>query len=304
MTIDNSKTSFNKPALSRDEHIDWLSDRGLIISAGETLEKEALHKVGYYRLSGYFKAFQNASEQFHSNTTFEQVLEVYFFDKKLRILTFEVLENFEVSLRASITNSLSLEHGPQWFENPDCFQRGKHAPTLEKISETLGDKRRNAQPLKHFYRKYNEKYPPSWMLLETFSFGKLHRHIYRNLKSKFQRQIAKDFDYNERLFDSFLHSLTYIRNLCAHHDRIWNRSMTIRPTYPLSKPEKDILAGTRQDSFYPVAFIIHMMLEKISVSPNQWAPSLEALFKEFSSIDLARLGFPPNWSPDIWKPTC
>jgi abortive infection bacteriophage resistance protein len=292
---------FTKPALRVDQQINLLAERGLQVSLDRQIETRALNKIGYYRLSGYFKGFQDESDRFLDNTSFRKVLNIYLFDKNLRSFIFDSLEQIEVALRTVMTNILSNQSTAFWYNNEDFFQKGKHIASLKNAYGVITDPSKSTQSIKHYLSEYYKpSSPPSWMVLEAFSFGKLY-HMFKNLRSKYQRQIAREFYNNHRLFCKFLHCLTYLRNLSAHHKRIWNRQFTIKPTYPTSQPEADVLASSRPTSFYPVAYIIHLILEKVSIEPNNWAKNLEGLFQKYPDVEYDKLGFPTNWTQKKWE---
>lgn len=292
---------FQKKALSPQEHLDLLRDRSLIIPEDDENELKILKLIGYYRLSGYFKGFHIANDRFDGQTTFQDVVDTYHFDKKLRTLIFDAIEPIEVTLRTQISDCLSLKGGPWWFENGVFFQSNDlHKKADVTIREVLEEGKKTL-PLKHYYRNYDSPpTPPSWMIIEAISFGKLHRYVYRSLKKEYRNKISSEFGYPEKPFNSFIHSLVYLRNLCAHHERLWNRKFLFSPKTPLSMPEKEILKGIRKDTFYSFAYIIHQLHDAIHIEKSLWVSNLYNLFQEFPRLDLGKLGFSDHWKPDIW----
>jgi abortive infection bacteriophage resistance protein len=120
----HSKMVFNKPPLPIPEQIHHLRQKGLLLDN----EQEASHYltvIGYYRLMIYFKPFLLKSEtgirQFKPNTQFSDLLNLYVFDRELRLLVTDALERIEVSFRTAISNAMSLKYGAHWYLCADLF---------------------------------------------------------------------------------------------------------------------------------------------------------------------------------------
>lgn len=297
--------AFTKPALSISEQIELLLSRGLIIVDREQA-KHALTYIGYYRLSGYMLPFQHQMlepplHQFKQGTTFEDILNLYSFDRKLRLLVMDAIERIEVAVRSVMTNHLSTLYGPHWFMNKDLFQPGfNHTLLLDTLKKDLKHDSMSltqALPIKHYYKKYNHpEFPPSWMVFESVSFGMVST-TYAYLHMKEQKEIASAFSLHSSLLKSWLQSIAYLRNLCAHHARLWNRIYTIKPKVS-TKYKNDMTPNGR---FYAQACIIHIFLKKI-LQNSEWLTQLKHLFADYSTIDQERMGFPAQWEDkDFWK---
>jgi len=230
-----SKVSYNKPPLTYSEQLQQLKDRGLFI---ENTDK-ALHlleNISYYRLSGYWYpmlAHPKSSHRFKVDSTFNAAFKLYCFDREFRRLILGELEKIEVAIRAKIIYILSENYGAFWFNNPDLFRNEfSFNRTIEKFRKDFADSREDF--ILRFKEKYNDHLPPSWMMLEITSFGSLS-FVYNNLKpGRDKRVIAKYFGLNERTMESWLHTIIYVRNICAHHGRLWNRDYSIAPSIPVS----------------------------------------------------------------------
>lgn len=89
--------------------------------------------------------------------------------------------------------------------------------------------------LKHFARNYKD-FPnvPIWMLTEVMSMGALSR-LYKGMRNdtkagfEDKQLIANESSMHYKQLQDWLHVLTYVRNVCAHHSRLWNRELAIRP---------------------------------------------------------------------------
>ena len=73
--------------------------------------------------------------------------------------------------------------------------------------------------------------PDAWMILESATFGTLSK-MYNNLKNQLPERaaIANDFGlYSAKELSSWLEAISVLRNIIAHHSRLWNRSLAKQP---------------------------------------------------------------------------
>lgn len=181
---------------------------------------------------------------------------------------------------------------------------------MTKLQEEFD--RSDEQFLKSFKRKYSNPLPPSWMLLEITSIGGLS-HLYKNLKHRrAKRDIANYFGLDSTTFESWLHTFVYIRNVCAHHGRLWNRIMRITPAIPTNPSNTWLVrtdANTRGTSS-PVApnnrtyYILSMIVYLLDViNPNHTFKSkIMDLLIKYPNIDTHALGFPSDWMDQpLWQ---
>ena len=146
---------FSKPATSVPDQIALLKNRGLIIEDSQVAEHYLLH-VGYYRLAGYWQIFQNdrINHTFNKDATIEGVIDLYNFDRELRLLLLDAIERIEVSFRALLSNIMCCRYGPVWYAEPqfayslNVFDSilGTIGKELDRSSEDV-----NLQPTPCFY---------------------------------------------------------------------------------------------------------------------------------------------------------
>jgi abortive infection bacteriophage resistance protein len=309
--MSNNLQTYCKPALNLDQQIDLLTSRGLLIPDRD----KALHYlqfIGYFRLSGYFLAFQKDSppaavHTFNDGVTFKNVLDVYIFDRELRLLVMDAIERIEVAFRACLSSTLSASHGPHWFMDAAHFHpRFKHGGFLDKIkrethhatvSSSRNHPRREAF-IHHYYQTYcHPDLPPSWMVVEVMSLGTLST-VYTNIQGRdLQKDIRRPFGINHYVMESWLHAMTYLRILCAHHARLWNRPFSIKPTV-MKAYEKQLW---RNETFYAQAVMLFVFMTIIADS-SQWQHRLADLLGKHPSIPLGPMGFPSDWKLDsFWR---
>lgn len=293
--------SFEKPPLSIFEQISLLKSRGLVINNPKQC-KTALAHIGYYRLSGYmlpFYVFPTENHVFKRGTKFEEIIEHYEFDRQLRILCINAIEKIEVSFRANVSNYMSLyDKNSHWYENEHYFKDIKyHSKLLNELRNDLGKPTDKflRKPKEKFIDHYHSKYsypelPPSWMIFETLSFGEIS-FLFKNLLDCHKKQIASSFDQDDKILSSWIHSLCFLRNLCAHHSRVWNRDMSISPK--IAKRHRTIQNAGKNNSFFGLAVIIKIILDKIDPK-NPWVSQLHNLIKTFPNINTVQMGFPKD----------
>ncbi|MDP3556805.1 MAG: Abi family protein, partial [Bacteroidota bacterium] len=215
---------FNKSAKTIEEQITLLRSRGLIIP-DEIKARQYLSNISYYRLSSYMLPFQRYNDQKHSfmpNTSFDNILNLYVFDRQLRLLIFDEIERIEIAFRCQIIYKYSLSGGNNWYEEIGYFYNAFHFNKFQvQVNSELSLSKEVF--IQHYKTKYSSPVnPPAWMSLEILSFGQLSK-MFKNLRTSAQKkEIGNHFSIHHEVLNSWVESLTYVRNLCAHHSRIWN----------------------------------------------------------------------------------
>ena len=282
---------FDKPPLSNKDIIRLLSERGMIIDDPKRAE-HYLDFISYYRLSVYMLPFQDERHSFKKPVSFEKILRLYSFDRRLRLLSMDALERIEVAFRTVIVNCLSEKCGAFWLENPDCFhdknKRNTQASMLEEIRKQI-EQQKTAPSLEHYYQTYSApEIPPAWIVFEILPFGCVSR-IYENLKRPYRKAVAEKFGIEESILQSWFHALSVLRNSCAHHSRIWNRKYPFKIKKANAFPELDTA-----ERFYCFALIIDILLSRIVQTPT-WTLRLKETINEFSDVvNPVQMGFPAN----------
>ena len=297
-----NKSFFDKPPLNYDDQIQLLKSRGLSIQD----EDKALHilqVISYYRLSGYWFPLleDKVNHKFKSNTEFETAFNLYKFDREFRLLILGELEKIEVAVRSQMIQQLSLKISPFWFEHVSQFKKAHvHKKTIDKIRDEL--KRSDEEFILKFKEKYQNEFPPSWMTLEVTSFGSLSVLFSALNPGRAKRDIANYFGLNERTFQSWLHSIVYLRNVCAHHSRLWNRDIRVKPQIP-DNPKKQWLKNSEIEND-KVYFLLSMILYLIqTINPkNSITSRFKSLLTKYPNVDVKAMGFPDNWEEEsLWK---
>jgi abortive infection bacteriophage resistance protein len=312
------KQVYTKTPLSFQEQIDLLKNRGLLIP-NEDKALRHLQGISYYRLSAYFLPYQLAKDTFNTGTTFEQIIDTYTFDRELRLLVFDCIERIEVAIRTQFIYKMATHYSDShWQDKPIHFI----TPYYNKIGhlvdpfnnfQAIISKAKTARTPEVFIKHYVNNYsspanPPSWMCMELLTIGELS-HLFRGLKNNSdKKQIADFFDVHHTVFTSWLHTLTYVRNICAHHSRLWNRDLAIEPD-KLIKPIGNWISPPFHNNkrvFYFLC-VLKYMLQRANPN-NSMKEKLEVLFAKYPNIPIQFLGIPSdgkgnllNWENEpIW----
>ena len=260
-----------------DEQIDLLKSRGLIIG-DEDKAKFILNNINYYRFSAYLIHFKKEDETYKENITFEHIYNLYLFDKELRNILIDMLESIEISFRTYIG-----------YLNKQCFKKEKYFESFIKKLEDEKNNHKNKLFIKHHNEKYNGILP-IWVAVEIMSFGTLSK-LYSNMLPQDTAYIKRELcKVNPILVNSWLHSLTHLRNVCAHYGRIYN---TYFPPIKVKKSDRNNVINDRQVFTYILA-IKHLIADKNIW--NDYFIKLQALFYKYDNyVELEFLGFPENW---------
>ncbi len=298
---------FDKPALTTQQQLQQLKDRGLIFY-NDSIAITYLSHISYYRLGEYWYVMQDDKENhtFKPNSLFEDVVSLYNFDAKLRLLLFGVIEKIEISFRTKLIYHLSHEIDPWWFQNFELFTDSRALiKTLTHLEDEIS-RTKDSTIKKH---KDDLRFPPAWKSLEHTSFGSLSK-LYGNLKPTVHSKdiIAKEFGaVNHTYLPSWLQSIAQIRNYCAHHSRLWNRNLpgTVKL---LPKPPNPWIVNhenvPKQHEFSKL--YVHMCLMKYllnTIQPtNDFSEKLSTLFVTYPNVDPNALGMKPNWQAEpLWR---
>ena len=316
--------TYTKPALTIDQQIDLLEKRGLLIPDHERAHRH-LSNISYYRLSAYMLPYRvldasgNYLDQFVPGATWDDVYNLYKFDRKLRLLVFDAIERIEIALRTQVIYQLSHKYGPHWQDQGTLFQPPYYIPktgrtydVFQDIQKHINDelnKNKKVNFIEHYLNTYdNPPTPPSWMSVELLYFSELSK-ICQNLKLRKDRtDLANAFGVkDDKVFCSWLHTLNYIRNICAHHSRLWNILLDITPTKYLNKDKSkvwltDAEVKTAQSSklYYTLCVILYLLQ---TVNPKtKFRQHFRDLLAKYPKVNVGYMGFPTGWETHpLWK---
>jgi abortive infection bacteriophage resistance protein len=295
----------SKPAHTIQQQIALLKSRGMLFK-DEANAPHLLENISYYRLKGYWWEMQSdkVNHTFLPQSYFEDAIDLYNFDRHLRLYMFDAIERIEVALRTKLIYHMSVSYGPLWYLDNSLFTDGIAQMT---IIGHLGNEitRSKEQFIVEHKKNHKHEIPEAWKALEVASLGTLSK-LYKNLEHQISEksQIALEFGfYSHSDFSSFLEAITVIRNVIAHHSRLWNNNLTTKFSWPKSFVKNPITyapSESHKAKLFPLFTLILYALEQVSPKCSIKA-NFHGLIKQYPNIAIYKMGFPTNWETQpIW----
>ena len=291
---------YKKPVLTVVQQATLLIDRGIIVNDISELSEFLAH-TSYYHLSAYLFPFKEAdSERFKPGTTFEMIYRRYTFDRRFRIMVLDAIERVETAMKARIVNEFSVRHGAFGYlniENFNHFPEDKFNYYQSAIANEI--RKSKEQFVKHFRDKYTNEHLPFWMAIELISFGTLFT-IFRYMRNDEQKRIARTFCIPSSILVAWLHTLNYVRNICAHHARLWNIRLALIPRKPTNSAYPQWGNVDAEKPFMILLMLSHLL--RYCAPRTHWRQRMEDLVDEYADLPFDRIGFPENWkNHPVWR---
>ena len=284
-----------KPATTIDQQVARLKGRGLVIE-DESEAKAILHRISYYRLSGYLVEYKRPDDTYFPSTQLSTIYAIYEFDRRFRNLLLGMIEPIEISIRTKIAQYLAVDCDPLAYRDPTHFvDATDYASQLATIDAEIA---RSREPFADHYRKYYGGAFPIWVAVEMMSFGSVSK-MYGNLHRTHRQHIAKPhYGLHEKVIAQWLLSMVTVRNSCAHFARLYRRTPTFQPK---------ICDDDRADIPMPQSWFTVLMAARHLYEPwpdwGHFVTALETLCDEYREvIDVNALGFPPHWDRLLRRP--
>ena len=277
-----------KEPITFEAQLQKLKDRGCIVE-NENIAIEVLKNINYYRLTAYFLSFKKDDKTYLEGTTFENVYNIYEFDRKLRNLIFSALEEVEILLRTRLAYYFSHKYGALGYMDKNNFSNSFNEETFNNLCQELIKHNKSKPFVQHHIKNYDGKFP-LWVLVELMSFGNIslfYDDMLRADKKAFAKEVFKTYDNN---LGSWLICLTDLRNCCAHYARLYNTKMRAEPRTP----------NGYENKFGKTIFDYIQVLKLLYPTKEKWklffVPQLASLIQEYDEyINLSHIGFPDNW---------
>ena len=322
--------AYTRPWQSFQQQLEILKSRGMQVT-DEPAALRYLERIGYYRLSAYwypfrqFKIVQDANtnqlvnqrqNDFEPNTQFVDAVNLYLFDKQLRLHVLDALERIEVALRVDVAYLLGhkdtfaykniANFHPKFANRTNGKTKSsEHQAWLAKY-QSLCD-RSKEDFVTHYLENHGQDLP-IWVAIELWDFGALSQ-LFAMMKVPDQTAIAKKYGVDDfKVFSSWLRSLNYLRNLAAHHSRLWNRNVIDQPKLPAENaiPWCDEFIGKNDliaKPFLLLAITNHLVK---TVCPNtEWNDRVKKHLLDFpkllsnKKLGIESIGVVQNWQ-DWW----
>ena len=304
-----------------DEQIRILSERGMNVDID--LARQWLRSVSYYRLSGYWYPYREQlqsaprtparADSFVPGSTFSEVADLYEFDRKLRTLVHDGIERIEIALRTRVGEWI-VTHGPLAHQEKNLFRPDfDHRTWLKTARRRIQRAEGNNAAIRHYADKY-EGYP-FWVLAETLDFADISK-LYAGLPANAQHEISRSFGfivepmtlkrkhrknyYTRDPLARWCEQLTVVRNVCAHHGRLFNRNLLPVSTVAFRTIDRlSPLPEGQSDKVFGALLVMGFMLHNISPGTS-WATKLTNLvhddYEQLTLRSVTEMGFPPDWA--------
>lgn len=223
---------YTKPHATAQQRVAHLRAKGLLVPR-PTVAARKIELIGYERLRIYFlsrRQLSVAGRPFLPGTSYRDIIRLYECDALLRDACFSAVGQFEILFRNSMSETLSKSFGSHPYFQVDAFKDADSH--LSAMVDFAGIYRRSKdRRAKHYGSTYRSPImPPIWTMKELMTFGASSR-IYQSLSGPMRTAVSRDFGVNkDEIFANWLECLVDLRNVCAHHDRLFNRSFQKQPS--------------------------------------------------------------------------
>ena len=278
-----------QPPMDVENQIKNLEELGLIIDDKDKTY-EFLNDVSYFRLIKAFSlGLKERNSEYHAEITFDHIVELYLFNCNFRQLLFTQIEKIEVNLRCRIANYFSVTYGVLGYENACNFaNKDYHDDLLEDIELEI-ERNKKSPFVKNFMYNYKNGKIPLYALVELFSFGTLSK-FYKNMISEDKKKIAASYNIGYTYYESWIESISYVRNVCAHYGRLYNAKLTKKPMLYKQYSDKGIENHR--------IFAVILCMKYIIKNDRHWKDfvgDIEMLFDKYGHVDKKTMGFTDDW---------
>lgn len=291
-----------------EEQLDVLAERGMDVGDREEAVL-LLKRVSYYRLSGYCYPFRKLAtssgreDTFFPGTRLRDVVDLYRFDSRLRTATFTALTPIELAIRAHLGHELGRLDP---LIHLDPYRLGATARSTKyeywrrRYEHELKSSREDF--VKHHKQKYGGKLPV-WAATEIMDWGSL-TYLYELSPTSVQNTISSQCDLTAPQLRSWLKALNIVRNICAHHGRLFNRVHAISPKLPAQGTHTDLdCINTDWKRTFGQLTLVQLLLDRLNVGNKKLLPTVVQSFPEVQIVPISHMGAPDNWqtASKLWS---
>lgn len=284
-----------KSATTIDQQLDLLKSRGLTVNDADKA-REILLDIGYYRLGFYLFPFEKSypdlrdrTHEYVEGASFEDAVNLYYFDFDLRLLLMRYLNRIEIAFRTSLIYNLSNKYNttPIWFVSPSVVSR-TYARDFERKVYT-SDFKRNPVIHRHHQKNPNDRFAPSWKTLEFMTFGAVMK-LYEQLKERDDKIfVAHKFGVRQVVtFESYMHTIRQVRNACAHGLLLYD----LRLPQAIRRGPAAYNSAERNNIIGAIRVISYIMGTISSNRANDMSKQIKSLYEDLCSAS-------PNLKPLI-----
>ena len=295
---------YTKQLLTLQQQIDVLKERGLQID-NDAEAKDILDTISYFRLAGYWRLMEadKVRHIFKPGSKFSQIISLYHFDEELRLFLFSSIQQIEVAVRARMIRLFAERHGAFWFMDSALADNSTlFTSNLQSLQDEL-HRSEDEYILEHFRKYDSPAMPPVWKTMEVASMGTLSK-LYGNMSDNAAKKaVSRSFMIPKfEYMRNWLRCITVVRNICAHHARLWNANIVVKPNVPNHLPNLWIInKQINRDKLYPHLCYIAYWLNAINPA-NTFIRDIKALLAKYPVVVPIAMGFPRGWQDEpLWQ---
>lgn len=303
----------SKPYLSIEQQLRNLVNNKHLIIDDEAAAKEALVDIGYFSLiGGYKSSFINlTTHKYEIPTSFDDILNLYRFDEKLRELTFAYLSKIEQKIQQLIADSFCSVYGEKqtFYLDPKSYsQNPRYSSQISKLIRILGEiANRNTNRKYLVYQREAYNNVPLWVATHAMTFGQIS-NMYLVLRQSERIKVSKAYlNVSEKALEQYLSALTLFRNTCAHEEclfsfRLEKRSFPDTPLHmKMGIPKKGNQYTNGKTDYFGLIIAFRYLLRKedfvaykreLRKLINSYCKGTTRISKPYL---LSQMGIPENW---------
>lgn len=306
-----------------EEQLQLLKNRGLVILNEELAYKRLIEENYYNIINGYKTPFLKdgkETDEFIDGTSFEDIYELYLFDRELRNIFLKRILHQENLLRSKISYIFSREHGHDNYlklqnfdtlENNFTSTKETHEKRIKDIQRLIADLQMDIvhsidkkMYIKHYINKYG--FVPFWVVVNCITLGRLS-NFYQLMKQSERIEVSKHWGIQEKDLKQYIRVLAHYRNICAHDDRFYNSKIdnfgindTIYHEKIIIEKVNDRYRKGKNDVFsLLIVFKILLPHEEFLTLCNKIDGRMRSLETKIKSIDVTQIfddmGFVKGW---------
>ena len=284
-----------------EQQLEILRSRGLSITDDAKAKDFLLHN-NYYRVSGYSLTLRK-NDVFSKSATFQNIIDIYQFDHELRHIILEYMEIIEVRMKSVYAYEFTKVHGPVGYLDDTHFtNKAKHKEIMDKANQQKTQRLPHEAYLKHFVNDLGQSIP-LWAYVDLLTISDIS-FLYSISEPNIKKEVADTFGLTMRkgpeILGQHMHSMTIIRNLCAHGSRIYNRLFEQKPS--LNAKEKALLIVDKNNNidnahFYGFVLVMKRLLPADIFS--EMKNSIISLTKKYPFVRMDYYGFRSDWEEKL-----
>lgn len=279
----------HQPSITIEEQIVNLKNKGLIIE-DEEYAKKILGDITYFRLiKGFSVGLKTKNGNYYEKMNFETIVELYQFNTEFRDLLFKKIELIEITFRSRVANYYCDHYGAfGYLDQNNYLDNLKFDEFIESVNKNV-KKNDRAPFIINFKEHYEGNKIPFYALVEISSFGMMSK-FYKNMSSIDKKRIASLYNISYTYLQSWIETISYVRNICAHCGRLYNFKLIIKPKfYP-----KDSVLNIDNERIFGTLICIKRIL-KNDENWSDFVNEINLLFEKYRNVDISTMGFVENW---------